>query len=198
LGAGGAALTDSLALWALAAAGSDLAAGFGEGFAGALAAGALAAGLVLAAGFWAAGVDLAVAFFTMGFGAFFALAALTEALGAAALGVTLDLTGAADFALEAGCAGLAFEEDLAAALGAVLAAEAGFEGETFDLPPLAITFLTSALAGAFLAGAGLAAAFLTGAFFAGTGLTAAFFEGAFVAGDFLPVVLGFVGMIIDG
>lgn len=123
---------------------------------------------------------------------------MPEALGAAALGVTLDLTGAADFALEAGWAGLAFEEDLAAALGAGLAAEAGFEGETLDLPPLAITFLTAALAGAFLAGAVLAAAFLTGAFFAGTGLTAAFFEGAFLAGDFLPVVLGFVGMIVDG
>ena len=118
---------------------------------------------------------------------------MPEALGAAALGVTLDLTGAADFALEADWAGLAFEEDLAAALGAGLAAEAGFEGETFDLPPLAITFLTAALAGAFLAGAGLAAAFV-----ARTGLTAACFEGAFVAGDFLPVVLGFVGMIVDG
>jgi hypothetical protein len=144
--------------------------------------------------------DLAGAFFTMGLGAFFALAALTGGLGAAALGLTLDLTGAAGFALGAGLAGLAFEEDLAAALGAGLAAGAGFLGETFfALPPGAITFVlvTVGLDGAAFVFTDLAAG-LAGAFFAGTLAATAFLAGALGADVFLPVVLGFAGMIFDG
>jgi hypothetical protein len=147
--------------------------------------------LEVVAGFLAAGVDLAEVFFTMGFGAFFALAALTGGLGAAALGLTLDLTGAAGFALGAGLAGLVFEGDLAAALGAGLADGAGFLGEFLDLPVLAIT-LGLAFDGGALAplGAGLAGDFLAVTFLAGAG--------ADLAAGFLPVVLGFAGINFDG
>jgi hypothetical protein len=127
----------------------------------------------------------------MGFGAFFALAALTGGLGAAALGLTLDLTGAAGFALGAGLAGLVFEGDLAAALGAGLADGAGFLGEFLDLPALAITLGLAFDGGALAAlGAGLAGDFLAVTFLAGAG--------ADLAAGFLPVVLDFAGINFDG